>query len=171
MIRLRLALALAACSLLDLGLVLAAGSGAGSLGWSCLAGCALYLLALDFIGDAGGICHGWSGCFPEKEVTGRRLESFKLGEFLYQLFNAVLLKLYCNLRVVPLTFATKDGSFTIFRMADARALAQASLAAGLGDVKFGAGKLLSPGGEEVGDVVHGGACGGDGAGARSDAGG
>jgi hypothetical protein len=49
----------------------------------------------------------------------------------------VLLKLYCNLRVVPIAFAAKDGPFAVFRVAYARALAQAGLAGGLG-VKPGA---------------------------------
>ena len=52
-----LALGLAACCLLDLGLVLSARAGAWTLGRSGLACCALDLLALDFIGDAGCICH------------------------------------------------------------------------------------------------------------------
>ena len=68
LIRLRLALALAACSLLDFGLVLAASSGAGPLGRSGFAGCALDLLALDLVGNAGGVCHEVCVCFPEKEV-------------------------------------------------------------------------------------------------------
>ncbi len=42
---------------LILGLVLATGSGAGSLGGGLLAGGALDLLALDLVGDAGGVCH------------------------------------------------------------------------------------------------------------------
>ena len=52
-----LTLGLAAGCFLDLGLVLAAGSGAGSLGGGLLAGGALDLLALDFVGDGGGVCH------------------------------------------------------------------------------------------------------------------
>ena len=47
----------AACCLLDLGLVLAPRSGAGSLGSGGLACSALDLLALDLVGDAGGVCH------------------------------------------------------------------------------------------------------------------
>jgi hypothetical protein len=52
-----LALGLAAGGLLDLGLVLAACSGAWAFGGCCLACGALDLLALDLIGDAGGVCH------------------------------------------------------------------------------------------------------------------
>jgi len=52
-----LSLRLAARCLLDLGLVFAAGTGAGTLGWSGFAGGALDLLALDFVGDGGGVCH------------------------------------------------------------------------------------------------------------------
>ena len=47
----------------------------------------------------------------------RELESFQLGKLLYQLFYAVLLKLYCNLRIVPIAFATKDSTLTIFGVA------------------------------------------------------
>jgi hypothetical protein len=52
-----LALGLAAGCFLDLGLVFAASSGAGSLRGGLLAGGALNLLALDFVGDGGGVCH------------------------------------------------------------------------------------------------------------------
>ena len=106
------------------------------------------------------------------------LESFELGELLHQLFYAVLLKLYCNLGVVPIAFAAKDGALAVFGVADARALAQAGLAGGGGDVKFGAREALSARnllparGEEAGDVVDGAAGGGgarDGARAGSDA--
>jgi hypothetical protein len=55
-----LSLGLTAGCLLDLGFVLATGSGAGSLGGGLLAGGALDLLALDFIGDGGGVCHVFS---------------------------------------------------------------------------------------------------------------
>jgi hypothetical protein len=47
------------------------------------------------------------------------LKSLKLGELLHQLFNAVLLKLYCNLGVIPIPFASKDGSLPVFRVPDA----------------------------------------------------
>ena len=67
----------------------------------------------------------------------RLLESFELGELFHQLFYAVLLKLYCNLRVVPIALAAKDGADTVFWMTDARALAQACLAGGDGRVEFG----------------------------------
>jgi hypothetical protein len=64
-----LALGLAAGCLLDLGLVLAAGSGAGSLGSGLFAGGALDLLALDLVGDAGGVCHDVSSlCATEFEI-------------------------------------------------------------------------------------------------------
>lgn len=57
MMTLCLALGLAAGGLLDLGLVFAAGSGAGGFGGCGFACGALDLLALDLIGDAGGVCH------------------------------------------------------------------------------------------------------------------
>jgi hypothetical protein len=53
----KLALGLAAAGFLDLGLVFAASSSAGSLGWGGFAGGALDLLALDFVGNCGGVCH------------------------------------------------------------------------------------------------------------------
>jgi len=71
------------------------------------------------------------------------LESFELGELLHQLFYAVLLKLYCNLRVVPIAFAAKDGSYAVLGVANARALTQAGLAGGGGGVKLGACEALS----------------------------
>src|ERR1700761_3549101 len=54
----RLTLGLTARCLLALCLVLAAGAGAGSLSRSLLTCSALYLLALFFIGDRLGVCHG-----------------------------------------------------------------------------------------------------------------
>ena len=83
----------------------------------------------------------------------RTLEAFQLGELLHQLFYAVLLKLYCNLRVIPIAFATKDGSFAVLGMADASALLQAGLAGRRFYVEFWLGDLLSARGEEAGDVV------------------
>jgi hypothetical protein len=65
------------------------------------------------------------------------LESFELGELLHQLFYAVLLKLYCNLRVVPIALAAKDRSFAIFRVAHTRTLAQAGLSRGRRDIESG----------------------------------
>src|SRR5664280_2519046 len=94
------------------------------------------------------------------------LESFELGELFDQLFYAVLLKLYCNPGVIPISLAAKDGADAVFGMTDARALAQAGLAGGGGRVNFGArevlasGNLLATGGEEAGDVVDGAAGGG-----------
>src|SRR5438067_808611 len=89
-------------------------------------------------------------------------EGLKLGELLHQLLHAVLLKLYCNLRVVPFAFAPKYGADAVFRVSDARALFQAGLAGGLGNIEprpasrsSSAGHLLSAGGEEARDVVHG----------------
>lgn len=52
------ALGLAAGGFLDLGFVFAAGAGAGGFGGCGFAGGALDLLALDLVGDGGGICHG-----------------------------------------------------------------------------------------------------------------
>jgi hypothetical protein len=52
-----LALGLAEGGLLELLLAFAAGSGAGGFGGGGFAGGALYFLALDLVGDAGGICH------------------------------------------------------------------------------------------------------------------
>jgi hypothetical protein len=49
-------------------------------------------------------------------------EALQLGELLHQLLHAVLLKLYCNLRIIPIAFATKDGALAILRMPDARSL-------------------------------------------------
>ena len=95
-----------------------------------------------------------------------RLESFELGKFFHQLFYAVLLKLYCNLRVVPIAFATKDGANAVLGVANARALAQAGLPGRGRKVHFGAGEVLSTGnllsarGEEAGNVVDGVASGG-----------
>ena len=40
----------------------------------------------------------------------------------------MLLKLYCNLRVIPIAFAAKDGSLAVFGMPDTRSLLQAGLA-------------------------------------------
>ncbi len=54
----RLPLGFAEGGLLELLLVFAAGAGAGGLGGGLLAGGALYFLALDLVGDAGGVCHG-----------------------------------------------------------------------------------------------------------------
>jgi hypothetical protein len=55
-------------------------------------------------------------------VAARPLQSLKLGKPLHQLLHAVLLKLYCNLGVVPVTFPTKDCSFSILWVPDANAL-------------------------------------------------
>jgi hypothetical protein len=51
--------------LLDFGLVLAAGAGAGGLGGGGFAGSALDLLALDFVGDGGGVGHGFFFLFSK----------------------------------------------------------------------------------------------------------
>ena len=48
----------------------------------------------------------------------RNLEALQLGKLLHKLLHAVLLKLYCNLRVIPIAFATKHGSFAILWMAN-----------------------------------------------------
>ena len=50
------------------------------------------------------------------------LKLFQLGELLNQLLHAVLLKLYCNLRVIPIALALKDDAFAVFRMPDPRTL-------------------------------------------------
>ena len=55
-------------------------------------------------------------------------EAFQLGKLLHQLLHAVLLKLYCNLRIIPIAFATKHGSLAILRMSNPRPLLQSSLA-------------------------------------------
>src|ERR1700733_14634062 len=88
----------------------------------------------------------------------RSLQALQLGELFHQLFYAVLLKLYCNLRVIPIAFATKDGSFAVLGMADASALLQAGLARGSFYLKFWLGDLLSACGEKAGGVVDGVAC-------------
>ena len=50
------------------------------------------------------------------------LEALQLGKLLHQLLHAVLLKLYCNLRVIPIAFASKHSSFAILGVSDSRAL-------------------------------------------------
>src|ERR1039458_10131666 len=67
----------------------------------------------------------------------------------------MLLKLYCNLRIIPFAFAPKDRSFPIFRVAHARTLAEAGLAGGFGDVDLRPGERLSTRPKEVCDVIHG----------------
>ena len=57
-----------------------------------------------------------------KRDLRRALESFELGELLHQLFYAVLLKLYCNLRVIALAFAPEHRTFAILGVAHARTL-------------------------------------------------
>src|SRR5271154_7560514 len=124
--------------------------GSGTL-WRCLlACCALYFLALLFVGDAFGICHVCSSFY---RYEFRNLEALQLGKLLHQLLHAVLLKLYCNLRVIPIAFATKDGSLAILRMPDPRTLLQPCLSGWRLHLQLWPGKLLSPRGKEAGDVV------------------
>src|SRR5580700_5465906 len=89
----------------------------------CLFACrALYLLAFHFVGDALGICHGSVNLSMCAIFRTKTLEAFQLGKLLHQLFYAVLLKLYCNLRVIPIAFATKDYPFAKLGVPDPRPL-------------------------------------------------
>src|SRR5258708_28741805 len=65
------------------------------------------------------------------------LQALQLGELLHQLLHAVLLKLYCNLRVVPIAFATKHRSFSILRVPDPRPLPQSGLSGRLRNLELG----------------------------------
>ena len=65
------------------------------------------------------------------------LEALQLGKLLHQLLHAVLLKLYCNLRIIPIAFATKDGSFAVLGMPDSRSLLQSGLAGRCFNLQFG----------------------------------
>jgi hypothetical protein len=67
----------------------------------------------------------------------QNLEALQLGKLLHQLLHAVLLKLYCNLCIIPIAFATKDGSFAVLGMPDPRSLLQSGLARGRFNLQFG----------------------------------
>ena len=62
------------------------------------------------------------GSDPEWLPASEGLKPFELGKLLNQLLHAVLLKLYCNLRIIPIAFAAKDGSFAILGVTDANSL-------------------------------------------------
>jgi hypothetical protein len=83
----------------------------------------------------------------------RNLEALQLGEFFYQLLHAVLLKLYCNLRVVPIAFAAKYRSFAILRVSDPRTLLQSRLARGRFHLKLWPSDVLPSRSKEACDVV------------------
>src|SRR5450756_2164775 len=72
------------------------------------------------------------------------LKAFQLRKLLHELLHTMLLKLYCNLGVIPISFAAKDGTFSIFRMANPAPLLQARLSRRLRDHHFRARKLRSP---------------------------
>src|SRR6201999_3527335 len=112
-------------------------SGAGGLGGGFLAGGALDGLALGFVGDALGVCHG-SSFGTLKMCSAGRLETFELGELLDKLLHAVTTKLYGKLGVFAFAFAGEDDSFTVFGVADAGSFAEAGAACGGRDVHFGA---------------------------------
>ena len=83
-----------------------------------------------------------------------RLESLELGKFFHQLFYAVLLKLYCNLGIVPIALAAKDGAHAVFGMADARALALAMAAHAAVSANGGEDHRLEGAGEVGGQQTH-----------------
>src|SRR5690242_18417825 len=83
-----------------------------------------------------------------------RLKAFQLGKLLHQLLYAVLLELYCNLRVVPFAFAAKDHSLAILWMANAHSLAQPSASRRLGDFHLRSRDLLSARAKEARDVIE-----------------
>src|ERR1700733_15042209 len=131
----RLPLALTARSLLDLRLVLSASARTRGLR-SCLLACRpLYLLALFFICNALRICHLTVPIFLNSSIF-KTLEALQLGELLHQLLHAMLLKLYCNLRVIPIPFATKHDSFPVLRVPDPRPLFQPRLARRLRNIRL-----------------------------------
>src|ERR1700722_1768628 len=66
----------------------------------------------------------------------------------------MLLKLYCNLRIIPIAFATKHGSLAILRMSDPRTLLQPCLPGRSLDLQLRPRDLLSPRRKEARNVVH-----------------
>jgi len=84
----------------------------------------------------------------------KALEALQLGKLLHQLLYAVLLKLYCNLRVIPISLATKHGSFTILRVSDPRTLLQPRLPRLFPDLKLWSRELLSSCRKEVCNIIH-----------------
>ena len=146
-----LTLALTARSLLDLSLVLSASARARGLR-SCFLACRpLYLLALVFICNVLRICHLLCQSFLKCDF--QNLEALQLGELLHQLLHAMLLKLYCNLRIIPITFATKHDSLPILRVPDPRSLLQPGLSRGLRSIQFRPRNLLPSSGKETRYIV------------------
>src|SRR6185437_1123667 len=90
------------------------------------------------------------------KMCGASLQSFKLGKLLHQLLHAVLLKLYCNLRVIPFALTTKYRPDPVFRMPHPRALLQPCLPLRRGDLQPRPARrsLLSSRGEEARNIVH-----------------
>src|SRR5579862_2269973 len=148
----RLPFALAACGLPDLGFVFATGACPRTLRRCLLPRCPLNLLALLFIGDALGICHG--SCQSFYKCDFRNSEALQLGELLHQLLHAVLLKLYCNLRVIPIAFAPKHGSFPILRMPDPRPLLQSRLSRRSLYLQLGPRNLLPTRRKEARNIIN-----------------
>src|ERR1700679_3158211 len=84
----------------------------------------------------------------------RNLEALQLGKLLHQLLHAVLLKLYCNLRIIPIAFSMKHGPFAILRMPNPRTLLQSGPSSRRFNLQLGPRNLLSSRGKEAGDVIH-----------------
>src|ERR1700722_16298321 len=66
----------------------------------------------------------------------------------------MLLKLYCNLRVIPIAFATKHGSLAVLRMPNPRTLPESGGPARRFNLQPGPRNLLSPCRKETRDVIH-----------------
>jgi len=63
--------------------------------------------------------------------------------------------LYRNLGFFALSLALVDGSFAVFRMADALSGLEPALARGLLDDRFRGAEFLAAAGEELGNVLDG----------------
>ena len=80
---------------------------------------------------------------------------FQLRVLLYQLLQSEARELYRNLGIFTFSFALIDRAFAIFGMADFLPGAESFLALWLFYGHFGKAELLSPRGEELGNVVDG----------------
>ena len=67
----------------------------------------------------------------------------------------MLLKLYCNLRVVPIAFTTKHSSFAIFWVADFLSRPKSLLALRFFYRHFGNAELLAPRSKKLRNVLYG----------------